>query len=166
MSSLSPFEAELAALWPRLRRFAHALARNSADADDLAQMTAEKAFKSFGQFQPGTRFDSWMFRICRTVWIDMLRSGSRRGAHEAPPEAGEQVGFDPRPGIEAGIDLKVAMAAMQRLPGEQREVVALILIEGFGYREAAEILDEPIGTVSSRLARGRHALLAMLGEGA
>lgn len=166
MSSLSPFEAELAALWPRLRRFAHALARNPADADDLAQMTAEKAFKSFGQFQSGTRFDSWMFRICRTVWIDMLRSGTRRGAHEAPPEAGEQVGFDPRPGIEAGIDLKTAMAAMQRLPGEQREVVALILIEGFGYREAAEILDEPIGTVSSRLARGRQALLAMLGEGA
>ena len=58
------------------------------------------------------------------------------------------------------------MAAMQRLPGEQREVVALILIEGFGYREAAEILEEPIGTVSSRLARGRQALLAMLGEGA
>src|SRR5688500_11551594 len=166
MSSLSPFEAELAPLWPRLRRFAHALARNPADADDLAQMTAEKAFKSFGQFQSGTRFDSWMFRICRTVWIDMLRSGSRRGAHEAPPEAGEQVGFDPRPGIEAGIDLKTAMAAMQRLRDEQREVVAVILIEGFGYREAAEILDEPIGTVSSRLARGRQALLAMLGEGA
>ena len=166
MSSLSPFEAELAALWPRLRRFAHALARNPADADDLTQMTAEKAFKSFGQFQTGTRFDSWMFRICRTVWIDMLRSGARRVAHEAPPEAGEQVGFDPRPGIEAGIDLKTAMAAMQRLPGEQREVVALILIEGFGYREAAEILEEPIGTVSSRLARGRQALLAMLGEGA
>ena len=165
MSSLSPFEAELAALWPRLRRFAHALARNPTDADDLAQMTAEKAFKSFGQFQPGTRFDSWMFRICRTVWIDMLRSGTRRGALEAPSEAGEHIGFDPRPSIEAGIDLATAMAAMQRLPEEQREVVALILVEGFGYREAAEILDQPIGTVSSRLARGRQALLAMLGEG-
>ena len=166
MSSLSPFEAELAAVWPRLRRFAHALARNPADADDLAQMTAEKAFKSFGQFQPGTNFDGWMFRICRTVWIDMIRSGTRRSAHEAPSEAGEQVGFDPRPGVEAGIDLATAMAAMQRLPGEQREVVALILIEGFGYREAAEILEQPIGTISSRLARGRQALLAMLGEGA
>ena len=81
------------------------------------------------------------------------------------PKRANHVGFDPRPSTEAGIDLATAMAAMQRLPGEQREVVALILIEGFGYREAAEILDQPIGTVSSRLARGRQALLAMLGEG-
>lgn len=163
MPSLS-FESELAVVWPRVRRFAHALARNPSDADDLAQMAVEKAFRSFDQFNAGTNFDAWMFRICRTVWIDMLRSGTRRAAHEAPPEAGEGVGFDPRPGTEAAIDLKTAMAAMQQLPEEQREVVALILIDGFGYRETAEILDQPIGTVSSRLARGRQALLAMLGE--
>jgi RNA polymerase sigma-70 factor (ECF subfamily) len=164
MTSLS-FESELAAVWPRLRRFAHALARNPADAEDLAQMAAEKAFKSYGQFQPGTRFDSWMFRICRTVWIDTVRSVTRRAAHEAPPEAAEALGFDPRPATEAAIDLKTAMAAMQHLPDEQREVVALILIDGFGYREAAEILEQPIGTISSRLTRGRQALLVMLGEG-
>ena len=73
-------------------------------------------------------------------------------------------GFDPRPGTEAAIDLGRAMAAMQRLPEEQREVVALILVDGLGYREAAEALGLPIGTVSSRLVRGRKALLAMLGE--
>jgi RNA polymerase sigma factor (sigma-70 family) len=157
------FDSELAAVWPRLRRFAHALARNPADADDLAQMAAEKAFKSFNQFQGGTRFDSWIFRICRTVWIDTVRSRSRREAHEAPPEAAEHLGQDPRPATEAAIDLGRAMAAMQRLPDDQREVVALILIEGFGYREAAEMLGQPIGTVSSRLVRGRQALLALLG---
>ena len=165
MPSSYAFESELAAAWPRLRRFSHALARNPADADDLAQMTAEKAFKSFGQFQPGTRFDSWIFRICRTVWIDTMRAQGRRSSHEAPAEAAEHVGYDPRPAAEAAIDLSKAMAAMQRLPEEQREVVALILIEGFGYREAAEILGQPIGTISSRLARGRQALLALLGEG-
>ncbi len=165
MLSPSMFDSELAAVWPRLRRFAHALARNPADADDLAQMTAEKAFRSYHQFHPGTRFDSWIFRICRTVWIDALRSRGRRAAHEAPAEAAEKIGHDPRPGADAAIDLGKAMAAMQRLPEEQREVVALILIDGFGYRETAEILDQPIGTVSSRLARGRQALLAMLGEG-
>ena len=165
MTSQSPFDAELAAVWPRLRRFAYALARDPADADDLAQMAAEKAFRSFEQFHPGTRFDSWIFRICRTVWIDTLRSRSRKAVYEAPPEAGEGVGHDPRPATEAAIDLARAMAAMQRLPEEQREVVALILIDGFGYREAAEILEQPIGTVSSRLARGRQALLTMLGEG-
>ena len=165
MPSVSPFDADLAAVWPRLRRFAHALARDRTDADDLAQMTAEKAFRSRNQFHPGSRFDSWIFRICRTVWIDALRLRGRRAAHEAPPEAGENIGFDPRPAADAAIDLGTAMAAMQRLPEEQREVVALILIDGFGYREAAEILEQPVGTVSSRLARGRQALLTMLGEG-
>ena len=165
MTSPLPFDSELAAVWPRLRRFAHALARDSADADDLAQMAAEKAFKSYDQFHAGTRFDSWIFRICRTVWIDTIRSRSRRGAHEALPEAAETVGHDPTSATEAAIDLGKAMAAMQRLPEEQREVVALILVDGFGYREAAEILNQPIGTVSSRLVRGRQALLAMLGEG-
>ena len=164
--SSSSFETELAAVWPRLRRFAHALARNPADADDLAQLTAEKAFRSFGQFLPGTNFTGWMFRICRTVWIDMLRSGTRRATRETASTAADQLGYDPTPAIEASIDLATAMAAMQRLPEEQREVVALILIEGFGYRETAEILEQPIGTVSSRLVRGRQALLAMLGEGA
>ena len=166
MPSVLSFDSELAAVWPRLRRFAHALARNPADADDLAQMAVEKAFKSFNQFQPGTRFDSWLFRICRTSWIDTVRSRSRRAAHEAPQEVAESLGYDPTPATEAAIDLAKAQAAMQRLPDEQREVVALILIDGFGYRETAEILDQPIGTVSSRLARGRQALLAMLGEGA
>ncbi|HEU0309947.1 MAG TPA: RNA polymerase sigma factor, partial [Sphingomicrobium sp.] len=95
MSSPSSFDSELAAIFPRLRRFAHALARNPADADDLAQMAAEKAFRSFDQFQAGTSFDSWIFRICRTVWIDMFRSRKRHGVHEVLPEAGEQIGFDP-----------------------------------------------------------------------
>lgn len=165
MTSPSTFDSELAVVWPRLRRFAYALSRNAADADDLAQMVAEKAFKSFEQFDAGTRFDSWIFRICRTVWIDTVRARSRRGAHEAPAEAAEAVGHDPTAATEAAVDLGKAMAAMQRLPEEQREVVALILIEGFGYREAAEILDQPIGTISSRLVRGRQALLSLLGEG-
>ena len=99
------FDRELGAVWPRLRRFAHALARDPADADDLAQAAAEKAFRSQSQFQAGTRFDSWMFRVCRTVWIDMTRSRGRRWAHEAPPEAGETVGFDPRSATEAAIDV-------------------------------------------------------------
>jgi len=165
MTSPLPFDSELAAVWPRLRRFAYALARDAADADDLAQMAAEKAFKSFDQFHAGTRFDSWIFRICRTVWIDTIRSRSRRSAHEAPAEAAELLGHDPTSATEAAIDLGKAMTAMQRLPEEQREVIALILVDGFGYREAAEILDQPIGTISSRLARGREALLTLLGEG-
>jgi RNA polymerase sigma-70 factor (ECF subfamily) len=74
------------------------------------------------------------------------------------------VGEDPRDAMDASVDLKRILTAMERLPDEQREIVALILIEGFGYREVSEMLDLPIGTVSSRLVRGRTALLAMVGE--
>jgi RNA polymerase sigma factor (sigma-70 family) len=158
------FEDQLASLLPRLRRFAHALSRNSADADDLTQATIERALKARGQWQPGTRLDSWTYRIMRNLWIDTARSRSRRNAHEAPEEEGLNVGDDPRGAMDASVDLHRLMAAMGRLPDEQREVVALILVEGFGYREVAEMLGLPIGTVSSRLVRGRTALLAMVGE--
>ena len=76
------------------------------------------------------------------------------------------VSEDPRDAMHASMELQRAMSAMERLPDEQREVVALILIEGFGYREVSEMLDLPIGTVSSRLVRGRIALLEMLGGNA
>lgn len=164
MNHILSFEDELAALLPRLRRFAHALSRNPSDADDLAQATIERALKSKAQWQPGTKLDSWSYRIMRNLWIDTVRSRNRKERVEAPAEEGDSLGEDPRPGIEAAIDLQRIMAAMERLPDEQREVVALILIEGFGYREAAEMLELPIGTVSSRLVRGRTALLAMVGE--
>jgi RNA polymerase sigma factor (sigma-70 family) len=158
------FEDELAALLPRLRRFAHALSRNGSDADDLAQMTVERALRSRSQWQPGTKLDSWTYTIMRNAWIDTVRGRSRKEKSEAPAVEAESLGHDPSGAIEASIELKRVMAAMQRLPPEQREVVALILIEGFGYRETAEMLGLPIGTVSSRLVRGRTALLAMVGE--
>ena len=157
------FENELVSLLPRLRRFAHGLSRSPSDADDLTQATIERALRSRDQWQPGTRLDSWAYRIMRNLWIDTARSRSRKDKVEAPEEEGERVGEDPTAAMDASVDLSRVMAAMERLPDEQREVVALILIEGFGYREAAEMLDVPIGTVSSRLVRGRTALLEMVG---
>jgi RNA polymerase sigma-70 factor (ECF subfamily) len=163
MESLLAFERDLTELLPRLRRFAHALSRNGADADDLTQATVERALRSREQWQPGTRLDSWLYRIMRNLWIDTSRARIRKERNEAPEDEAQSVGVDPRGAMEAAIELKRAMAAMEQLPDEQREVVALILIEGFGYREVAEMLDLPIGTVSSRLVRGRTAMLAMLG---
>jgi len=163
MESSRAFERDLTELLPRLRRFAHALSRNGADADDLTQSTVERALRSREQWQPGTRLDSWLYRIMRNLWIDTSRARIRKEKNEAPEEEAQSVGDDPRGAMEAAIELKRAMAAMERLPDEQREVVALILIEGFGYREVAEMLNLPIGTVSSRLVRGRTAMLAMLG---
>jgi len=164
MNQSSSFEAQLAELLPRLRRFAHTLSRNPADADDLTQATIERALVSRQQWQPGTRLDSWAYRIMRNLWIDTARARTRRSAREAPEEEGLGVGEDPREAMDAAVDLKRVMAAMARLPDEQREIVALILVEGFGYREVSEMLGLPIGTVSSRLVRGRTALLAMVGE--
>lgn len=158
------FEQELAAMLPRLRRFAHALSRNGSDADDLTQATAERALRNQAQWQPGTRLDSWLYRIMRNLWIDTVRARLRKDRIETPAEFADGLGEDPREAVEASIDLHRIMAAMQRLPDEQREIVALILIEGFGYREVSEMLGLPIGTVSSRLVRGRTALLAMVGE--
>lgn len=158
------FEDQLGALLPRLRRFAHALSRDAADADDLTQSTIERALRSKAQWQPGTRLDSWAYRIMRNLWIDTARARSRKARIEASPEEAASAGEDPRDAMNAALDLKRMMAAMDRLPDEQREVVALILIEGFGYREVCEMLDLPMGTVSSRLVRGRTRLLAMVGE--
>lgn len=163
MDQFKSFEDGLTALLPRLRRFAHALSRNPADADDLTQATVERALRSQAQWEVGTRLDSWLYRIMRNLWIDTVRARGRREDLHAPVEEAERLGDDARPAIEASIDLQKAVAAMQRLPDEQREIVALILIEGLGYRECSEVLKLPIGTVSSRLVRGRTALLKMMG---
>src|SRR5437899_12046177 len=129
MEPLSSFEDQLAALLPRLRRFAHALSRNPSDADDLTQAAIERALRSKTQWQPGTRLDSWLYRIMRNLWIDTARARSRKEKFEAPPEEAEHVGEDPREAMDASLDLKRVMAAMELLPDEQREVVALIRVE-------------------------------------
>lgn len=163
---MDEFEAGLKAMLPRLRRFAHGLARSAADADDLTQATIERALVSRLQWQPGTRLDAWMFRIMRNLWIDTARSASRRNRWLAPAEAGENVGVDPVPGMEAKMELAYLMRALGELPDEQREAVALVTIEGLSYRDAADVLQIPIGTLTSRLSRGREALLMQFGEAA
>jgi RNA polymerase sigma-70 factor (ECF subfamily) len=160
------FEEELVELLPRLRRFARGLARHASDADDLCQAAIERALKSRDQWQHGTRLDSWMYRITRNLWIDERRAAGRRGSHTPIDDAVTQVAGDGAAEVEAGALRGDVDAAMARLPGEQREVVLLVLVEGYAYREAADILDVPIGTVTSRLARGRESLMTYLGEAA
>lgn len=161
---LAGFEDDMLALLPRLRRFARSLARDAADADDLCQVSIEKALVARSSWRPGTRLDSWMYRIMRNTWIDTTRSRSRAAETFAPAEAGDHVGD--AGGAEARVALGEVEAAMRALPDEQREAVALVLVEGLAYREAAEILDIPMGTLTSRLVRGRQALMARLGEAA
>jgi RNA polymerase sigma-70 factor (ECF subfamily) len=153
---------ELAALLPRLRRFARNLTRDPYDADDVVQMALERALAKLDQWRRDARLDSWMFKIVRNVWIDELRSRGRRSKIFTGPEAGENVGDSP---LDRETDLLSVQSAMARLPEEQRTAVSLVLVEGLPYKEAAEVLDVPIGTLTSRLARGREALQAMLAPG-
>jgi RNA polymerase sigma-70 factor (ECF subfamily) len=159
--TLDEFESALAKLLPRLRRFAHGLTRNPADADDLTQRTAERALRARGQWQPGTNLNAWAYRIMRNLWIDTARSRQRHDKVMAPEEEGRGIGAAPE--AEAKAELHFLMRALDRLPDEQREAVVLVMIEGLSYAEAAEVLEVPAGTLTSRLVRGRQALAHMLG---
>lgn len=145
-----------------MRRFAAGLTRDVATGDDLCQMTIERALKAREQWVDGTRLDSWMYRIMRNIWIDEVRAGSRRLRTFAEEEAGLSVGADG--GQEASVELTMVERALAALPDEQREAILLVMVEGYGYREAADIIGCPVGTLTSRLIRGRDALHKLLGE--
>ena len=151
---------QIVTLLPRLRRFARNLTRNPHDADDVVQIAVERALTRLDQWRRGARLDSWMFTIVRNAWIDELRSRGRRGKVFLAAEAGENIGTD---SMARETELLSVQSAMARLPEDQREAVSLVLVEGLPYKEAAEVLDVPIGTLTSRLARGREALQALLG---
>jgi RNA polymerase sigma-70 factor (ECF subfamily) len=157
----SEVSEQLVALLPRLRRFARTLARNPHDADDVVQLALERALMRIGQWRPDTKLESWMFGIIRNAWIDEVRARKRRDAVLAPEELGRQVG---EATTDAEIQLMALQSALAQLPEEQRSAVALVLIEGLSYKEAAEAMDVPIGTLTSRLARGRDALTALLAK--
>jgi RNA polymerase sigma-70 factor (ECF subfamily) len=150
------------ALVPRLRRFAVGLSRSAADGDDLCQATIERALVNRGKWQEGTRLDSWMYTMMRNIWIDEARARQRRSQTFVAEEAGAGVGAVGAQ--ESAVELGIIDRALARLPDEQREAVLLVMVEGYAYREAAEIVGCPVGTLNSRLVRGRDALLALLGE--
>jgi RNA polymerase sigma-70 factor (ECF subfamily) len=152
---------EIAALLPRMRRFARAITFNREDADDLVQVAMERAIGHGGQWQPGTRLDSWIFRIMKNAWIDEVRSRARRAELFAPEEAGENVGDG---SAEAHQQRLAVRKAISLLSEEHRLVVGLVLVDGLAYKEAAEVLDIPVGTLTSRLARAREALQALLSD--
>ncbi len=157
------FQSQIVALLPRLRRLARVLTRDAADADDLVQMAVERALDRRGQWAPGTRLDSWTFRIMKNAWIDETRSRGRKGRVFAAPEEGERIADGSIAAMETRLAAVEAERALNDLPEDQRLAIALVLIEGLSYKEAAEVLEVPMGTVTSRLVRGRTALMARLG---
>lgn len=141
---------------PRVRRFACSLTGHREDADDLLQSTVERVLER--GVPDDVELLRWMFRVCRNLWIDEVRARRvRRDAASRPEVVGETVVAGEATAI-GEVTLREVEAAMRSLPDDQREILALVAVEGLKYREAAEVLSIPIGTVMSRLARARGAL--------
>jgi RNA polymerase sigma-70 factor (ECF subfamily) len=151
---IAQIEAEI----PRLRRFARAMARDMALADDLVQECLERALGRLHLYRPGTNLRAWLFTILRNLHINSLRRSLPLVSMEESRGDSRTIG-----GTQLmHLELRDLGRALKVLPGDQREVVLLIGLEGMSYAEAAAILRVSIGTVKSRLSRGRHALRVLL----
>jgi RNA polymerase sigma-70 factor, ECF subfamily len=158
-------QREVIALLPRLRRFARSLCGNPSDADDLVQETCARAIAEARRFQPGRRLDSWLFAILRNEWVSIQRKALVRqgkGTVDAAEAPELQHAEDGAAHLAAGHVTDAILA----LPDGLTSVILLVSIEGYSYREAAEILGIPIGTVMSRMSRARQMLADKLGSGA
>jgi len=159
----------LPAVLPRLRRFARTLTRNVHDADDLAQIALERALLRAAQWRPPasgampeqieTAVRSWMFGIVKNAWIDNRRAHQRERRVVIGDDGMTEIADGSHSALEEGLSIA---AAMEHLPEEQRLAVSLVLIEGLSYQEAADVMEIPVGTLTSRLSRGREALAASL----
>jgi RNA polymerase sigma-70 factor, ECF subfamily len=157
------FGKQLVAFLPNLRRFAISLCRSRDLADDLVQAACERALANSERFEPGTRFDAWLFRIVRNLWIDHIRRQRTAGPQEDIEQRQDLVGACGERDVEARFILNSVAQAITDLPDDQREIILLVCVEDLSYREAAGVLDIPIGTVMSRLARARKNLAEAVG---
>jgi RNA polymerase sigma factor (sigma-70 family) len=150
-------------LIPALRRYARSLMRDSAAADDLVQDTLERSISRWHQRRADGDARTWMFTILHNLAMNRLRQTTRRGRHVTIDDADESAMARPST-QEDGLRQTDIMAAVQRLPEDQRSVLLLISVEDLSYADAARVLDVPIGTVMSRLTRARAKLLRMMEE--
>jgi RNA polymerase sigma factor (sigma-70 family) len=164
MASLSNRQRqELMSELAGLKRFCLSLTANDADADDLLQCTVERLL------QRGIPEDAhtarWAYRVCKNLWIDEIRSREVRYRHATTvAQSGEALEISPSAEVQSAgeRDLAVVNEALTRLPEEQRVALVLVVVDGRSYAEAAEILEVPIGTIMSRIARARKQLLTVL----
>lgn len=163
MTKDDPFRGELIAALPKLRRFALTLTRNGADADDLVQAACARALEQMGRFQIGAKLEPWLYTMVRNIWISEMRKqkvrvGQGQVVAADTPELVTQIGGH---AVTYGNQI---MDAVMSLPEGLSSVLLLVSVEGRSYRETANILDIPIGTVMSRVSGGRQRLRALLQE--
>ncbi len=155
-------DALLEPLIPALRRYAYALLRDHDAADDLVQDTLERALSRWRLRRPDGDLRAWLFTIQRNLFVNAWRQRQRQGPHAGlydvamPGTAASQ---------EAGLEVQDVLAALDQLPEEQKSLLLLIGVEDFSYDDAARILGVPMGTVMSRLSRGRQKLRSILETG-
>lgn len=147
---------------PHLRRYARALTGDHVSAEDLVQDTLERAWQRMALWRPGTNIRAWLFTIMHNLYVNQIKAsarGMRRSDNPTELDVPVSAAQDDR------LELRDLDRALQRLPHEQREVVLLIGLEQLSYDEAAKVLGVPIGTVMSRLSRGREQLRSMMSRG-
>ncbi len=157
----SSFKQQLVCLLPRIWRFGISLTGSTEVCNDLVQATCERALSRYHQWRPGTRLDHWVFKIMHSIWINELRSQAiRRGTGFVDHENYRLEST--LPDQESSLFNEQIINATLALPEAQRCALLLVYVEGYSYKEAAELLDVPIGTVMSRLSRGRLGLAEKL----
>jgi RNA polymerase sigma-70 factor (ECF subfamily) len=164
-SGRDEIDAGLAQHLPRLWRYGLVLSGNRDVAEDLVQATCLRALERSHQFAPGTRLDRWLFSILRSIWLNEIRSRRIRQGHGFV-DAETALTVDLRDEVETNILAAQVLKEVEALPEAQREAVFVVYVEGLKYREAAELLDVPIGTIMSRLAAARATLGRLKLEGA
>jgi RNA polymerase sigma-70 factor, ECF subfamily len=165
------FEAELVPLLDRAYGLAYSLTHDRADAEDLVQEAALLALKAFAQFKPGTNFKAWFYKILVNVFYGQLRKQRRQGEtvdletlpslylYGKTAELGLQHQTDdPASALFARLDTESIVTALEALPEEYRVACSLYFVQDFPYEEIAHTLDVPLGTVRSRIHRGRKLL--------
>lgn len=153
-------KSELTEVLPQLRRFAYSLTGSMDDADDLLQSTVERALNR--TVPEGVELTKWLFRVCRNLWIDGYRSRKVRQEATFDPQLQEREIVDGERAMSSEVELDQVSRAMDQLPDDQRLVLSLVAVQGLSYKEAAATLEIPPGTVMSRLARARTALIQSL----
>jgi RNA polymerase sigma-70 factor (ECF subfamily) len=155
-------EREIIALLPRLKRFAMSLTRSGPAADDLAQATVERAIVNLDKWQPGTRLDSWMYRIAHNLYRNDMRNQVTRGEKLGAIQMETERSHDGERAAMARLEFSAVSAAIAQLPGEQRQALLLVAVEGRSYQEVAEITGASVAAVTSRIARARDVLRSVV----
>jgi len=153
-------QEELLILMPAIRRFAYSLTGSRHDADDLLQNTIERVLTR--GVPADVELVKWAFRVCRNLWIDEYRARKVRHSDQLADELLNEQAIDGEKIICDHITLHQVNHAMDQLPDDQRSILALVAVQGMSYKEVAETLSIPMGTVMSRLARARVALSEFL----